>query len=293
MELDRLITNFKCDNKSFGLNCVDSANSKVYQLFGGKEIACLKLQDGTSLIKEKRYSGTCCFKTVALLIILVTLPILIVTLSIKIFSSEDKRLAAYFSDLKKNGTPVRATQKSIDLKKEVAASKIKASWRVYKKRNDAAVTIQDACRMYQTRKKRAGAAVTIQDACRMYRTRKKKRNDAATLIRSACRTYTSQKRNEAADRIKTAYKIYRAYKKNLEAKDDYGQIEMEEKLDLGWSISGFLRSTLPYAKPLVYSAINSLIKDGVIFATASLAGVDPSDLKMGIGVDKAAGQFFK
>ena len=182
----------------------------------------------------------------ALLVVLVTLPILVVTFSVKMCSAEDRKLAAYFRGI---------VADNMKKDKEEAVSKIKTAWQVYKEQRKidrAAVLIQDACTVYLAQKERHKAAKLIQGACRTYKSQKK-RNDKASVIKNACRVYRKQKKRDQSARviqkaglvflsqrdahekkavniIKQAFKTYKAQKKQAEkeASEDYGLIEMDD-----------------------------------------------------------------
>ena len=109
----------------------------------------------------------------------------------------------------------QAEAEKVQVKVNKAAITIQQAYRVYlnNKKNKAATTIQQAYRVYLNNKKNK-AATTIQQAYRVYLNNKK--NKAATTIQQAYRVYLNNKKNKAATTIQQAYRVY-LNKKNIAA----------------------------------------------------------------------------
>lgn len=108
-------TTYKFDGKSDFLKFVDKRNKNIYKLLNGKTYTLISNDDGKN-IQEKTLQLNGCKKVVALIKCVVCLPLLAVTIMLKITSKENKLAAARFNRIqlaaKKNASSKTRTHSS-------------------------------------------------------------------------------------------------------------------------------------------------------------------------------------
>lgn len=94
-------TNYIVEGKSKSLRFADKINKNLYKLAGGREARIISNEDGTVDVKEKKYKlQSCAAKIKAIVLFLLTMPLLIITMPMKLASGENKEMAKQFAQIK-------------------------------------------------------------------------------------------------------------------------------------------------------------------------------------------------
>ncbi len=162
---------FYYEKKTVMLKMADFLNQGVYTLFNGKRVKLYENaygDDEYKILKDKslRY---------ALLISVLVLPLLLITIPLKLISLEQQKIRKEIERLD--------DQKRVmnQLRRKMAVAKIEQAFKNYqlKKRKKAALIILQAFRVYKAEKQRVEPAVIkIQRAFREYQKNQKKKVEA-------------------------------------------------------------------------------------------------------------------